>query len=185
MSVQIKQSFQTVRVCFWSEERKRRGKDWQSLGVAGPSGARLLKCQDLSKCDNNNVCAEMKCSFQTVRVYFWWEERRRGSHKMFNCQDLWEWKCFYKCNNLPDGERCQEHPSLSCLLKGERNGFASSLFFSWCSGCQMILNNHQNYPYVYFVTFTFLHLHFSFHDIQVVPLINISSNPFYHFILIL
>ena len=58
MSVQIKQSFQTVRVCFWSEERKRRGKDWQSLGVAGPSGARLLNCQDLSKCDNNNVCAD-------------------------------------------------------------------------------------------------------------------------------
>ena len=25
-SVQIKQSFQTVRVCFWSKERKRRGR---------------------------------------------------------------------------------------------------------------------------------------------------------------
>ena len=50
----MKQSLQT------SGERKRRGrgKDWQSVGVAGASGARLLKCQDLSRCDNDDVCAD-------------------------------------------------------------------------------------------------------------------------------
>ena len=45
---------------------------------------------------------------------------------------------------FPDCERCQEHPSLSCLLKEERNGFASSLSFSWCSGCPLLPLHNQN-----------------------------------------
>ena len=47
-----------------------------------------------------------------------------------------------------DCERCQEHRSLSCLPKEERNGFASSLSFLWCSGRQLFFlkSYHFHFP---------------------------------------
>ena len=135
MSVQIKQSFQTVRVCFWSEERKRRGKDWQSLGVAGPSGARLLRCQDLSKCDNDDVCAD-EMLFPDCESLFLVRGKEKGGAT--------------KCSIV----RICENENVSAnaiILQTVRDAKSTQAFPASSRGREMAL-----------------HLHFSFHDVQVV-----------------